>query len=270
MRRALPDQSCTSRELLEIPARALGGVERDVPNQVGEGVIDPARAFLYSALVPGATQWKMGQRRWIAYLVLEGMSWFAFGRARSSAFDRRGQYETLAWDVARTFEGGRLDGDFAYYEALEKFEESGVFDIDSSMAGVQPQTDPATFNGSTWTLAQQIFFGPGSNPMPGDPNYDAALAFYQAEGYDEPFEWAWTGRPADWERYRNLIEASDEDFRRASQFIGVVIANHLLSGVDGFISARLRSAAGDRSSARLRVARDDSTNGIGLVLQVLR
>ena len=163
-----------------------------------------------------------------------------------------------------------MDGDFAYYEAMEKFERSGMFDADPSASGIQPQTDPSTFNGETWALAMQIFFSPGSDPGPGDPQYADGLAFYLEEGYDERFEWAWTGQPEEWDGYRDLIESSDEDFRRASQFVGVIIANHLLSGADGFITARLRAAAGENSMARLRLTRDEHTRGVGFVLQVRR
>ena len=116
----------------------------------------------------------------------------------------------------------------------------------------------------------QIFFASGTDPMPGDQAYDDALAFYQAEGYEERFEWSWVGRPGEWEGYRDFIESSDEDFRRASQFVGVVIANHLLSVVDGFVTARVRAAAGDRSMARLRLSSDESAGRIEIVLQVRR
>jgi hypothetical protein len=201
-------------------------------------------------------------------MVLEGVSWVAFGSARSSALDSRDRYQALAWDEARTFMGARIDGDFAYYEAMENFERSGAFDVDPSAPGIQPQTDPATFNGRTWALAMQIFFAPGANPGPGDQAYADAMAFYNDEGYDERFEWAWTDRPVEWEGYRDLIGSSDDDFRRASQFVGVVIGNHLLSGVDGFITARLRGVGGNGSEARLRLTRDARNEGIGLVLQV--
>ena len=73
--------------------------------QSDEDDLGPARAFLYSALIPGASQWKMGQKRWMAYLVLEGASWVAFGRSRSSAHRLRDDYQTLAWDEARTYTG---------------------------------------------------------------------------------------------------------------------------------------------------------------------
>ena len=267
---SLPIRSCASHDsggILKDPA-ALRGEHASV--QSDGALLGPGRAFLYSALLPGASQWKMGQRRWIAYLILEGASWVAFGQARTSALNLRDRYQTLAWDIARTFTGPRIDGDFAYYEALEKFESSGAFDLDPSASGVQPQTDASTFNGRTWALAMEIFFAPGTNPMPGDPAYDDALAFYQAKGYDERFEWTWVDRPGEREDYRDLIESSDKDFRRASQFVGVVIANHLLSGVDGFITARVRAAAGERSTARLRLSRHQSAGGVQLVLQVRR
>jgi len=270
LRRPLPVQGCAASEPTPVLTGEAGDADPAPAIQVGDAVLGPARAFLYSVLVPGATQWEMGQRRWIAYLALEGAAWFAFSRARSSGFDMRDRYETLAWDVARTFGGDRIDGDFPYYEDLTHFEASGAFDVDSATPGVQPQTDPATFNGKTWTLAMQIFFGPETGPLPGDPVFDDALAYYEAEGYDERFEWDWTGRDADWDEYQTVIESSDEDFRRASQIMGVVIANHLLSGVDGFISARIQGATGDRSNARIRVARDESRKSFGLVFQVLR
>ena len=212
----------------------------------------------------------MGQRRWMAYVILEGVSWVTYGRTRSSALNLKDGYQTLAWDQARTYEGDRVDGEFAYYEAMEKFERSGAFDLDPSGPGLQPQTDPSTFNGKTWALAMQIFFAPGATPGPGDPEYADALSFYRNEGYDERFEWTWAGQPEEWEGYRDLIESSDEDFRRASQYAGVIIANHLLSGVDGFVTARIRAAAGEHSVARLRLARDERTRGIELVLQVRR
>jgi hypothetical protein len=267
---SLPIRSSTVRDLGGDLTHQTAPPLEGTGVQSGDAALAPARAFLYSALLPGASQWKMGQRRWMAYLILEGASWVAFGRAQSSALDLRDRYRTVAWDEARTFAGARVDGEFAYYEAMKTFERSGAFDLDSSVPGVQPQTDPSTFNGRTWALAMQIFFGTGSVPGPGDQEYADALRFYQDEGYDERFAWTWTDLPAEWEGYRGLIESSDDDFRRASQFAGVVTANHLLSGVDGFITARLRGATGDKSVAQLRLARDERTRGIGLVLQVRR
>ena len=233
-----------------------------------EPALSPGQAFLYSALVPGLGQRKLGKGRWVAYLAVEGATWIGFGHARWSATDRRGQYQDLAWNVGRQFNGSRVDGDFRYYEAMEKFETSGAFDTDPAAPGVQPQMDPSSFNGRAWSLATEIHFPTGANPLPGDPEYEAALADYQARAYDERFEWSWTGQSAAWTDYMDLIGSSDGYFRRASQFLGVVIANHVLSGVDAFVTARIQGSGQNQTEVQIRLVPPVHTKWPGLVIQV--
>lgn len=228
--------------------------------------LSPGRAFLYSALVPGFGQKKQGKGRWLAYVAVEGASWIAFGHSRWSAHDRRYQYRDLAWEAGRTFAGPRVDGDFPYYESMEKFEISGAFDTDPAALGVQPQMDPSTFNGQEWLLATQIHFPGGTNPLPGDPEYEAALTDYQARAYNEPFEWSWAGQPTAWTEYKDLIESSDGYFRRASQYLGVVVANHLLSGIDAFVSSRMPGLG--RANARIRLMPREDPGGLGLFIEL--
>ena len=206
--------------------------------------------------------------RWLAYLAVEGVAWIAFGRAQRSATDERGQYQDLAWDVARSFNGPRVDGDFRYYETMEKFLASGAFDTDSAAPGIQPEMDPSTFNGRVWSLSTEIYFPAGANPGPGDPEYEAALVDYQTRAYAERFEWSWAGQSASWTDYMDLIDSSDGSFRRASQFLGVVVANHLLSGVDAFVTARIQGSGRNQAEAQIRLVPRDDRKGLGLVLQV--
>ena len=241
----------------------VGHQDTDAPS-----ALSPGRAFLYSALLPGLGQRKLGKGRWLAYLAVEGAVWIGYGNARWSATDERDQYQDLAWDVARTFNGVRIDGDFPYYETMEKFLTSGAFDTDPVALGIQPQMDPSTFNGRTWSLATEIHFPPGSNPLPGDPAYEAALADYRVRAYDERFEWTWAGQSVAWTDYMDLIESSDGSFRRASQFLGVIIANHLLSAVDAFVTARVQGSGGNQTEVRIRFVSPVDRNGLGLVLQV--
>jgi len=231
-------------------------------------VLSPGRAFLYSALLPGLGQRKLGKGRWLAYVAVEGAAWIAWGNARWSATNTRGEYQDLAWDVARSFNGPRIDGDFSYYETMENFQTSGVFDTDPGAPGIQPEMDLSTFNGQAWSLATEIHFPPGSNPLPGDPEYDAALADYQSRAYDERFEWSWAGQSAALTEYMDLIDSSDGSFRRASQFLGVVIANHLLSGVDAFVTSRIQRSGRTQTEVQIRVVSPVDRKGFGLVLQV--
>ncbi|MCH7563455.1 MAG: hypothetical protein IH968_06475 [Gemmatimonadetes bacterium] len=214
----------------------------DVPSEPDVRRPGVAKAFLYSLVIPGAGQQSLGQKRAVAYIALEAFAWIEFTRARSAGGNLRNQYRTLGWEVARTFGGPRVDGDFAYYEALTNFVRSGAFDVDPNMPGLQPESDPSTFNGDIWALATDIFFAPGTTPGPGDPRFERALDFYRERGYGEQFLWDWTGDGAAQARYKDLIQDSDSRFHRSSVMAGVLLANHLVSAIDGFLSARVRAA----------------------------
>ena len=253
--RALPAQT---------PCPLLAGLQ----DAVELPAVSPGRAFLYSALLPGLGQRKLGKGRWLAYLAVEGAAWIAFGQARRSATDERGQYQDLAWEVARSFDGPRVDGDFPYYETMEKFLAFGAFDTDPAAPGIQPEIDPSTFNGQAWSLATEIHFPPGATPGPGDPEYEAALVDYRARAYDEQFEWSWGGQSAARTNYMDLIDSSDGSFRRSSQFLGVVIANHLLSGIDAFVTSRIQGSGRNQVEAQIRLVPLDDRKGLAFVLQV--
>lgn len=210
------------------------------------------KAFLYSLVMPGAGQKSLGQKRALAYIALEAFAWVEFTRARSDGGNLRNRYRTLGWDVARTFGGPRVDGDFAYYEALTKFTRSGAFDVDPNTPGLQPESDPSTFNGNLWSLATDIFFVPGTMPGPGDPRFERALDFYRERGYGEQFLWDWTGNEAAQARYKNLIRDSDSRFHRSSVMAGVLLANHLVSAIDGLLSARVRAATNGTLDTHIR------------------
>ena len=66
------------------------------------------------------------------------------------------------------------------------------------------------------------------------------------------FLWDWTGREENLELYRDLIDESDEALRTATVVFGAVVANHLFSAVDAFVSSRLGRAAPVAASAEWR------------------
>jgi hypothetical protein len=139
--------------------------------------------------------------------------------------------------------GHRVDGDFEYYEAMTKHRSSGAYDLDPSVTGVQPETDPETFNGSIWALANEIFFPEDGSPPMGETSdlYIRALNYYLSRAYAPHFAWNWGENDLHQLEFRDLIRSSDENLRRSTTMIGVILANHLLSSVDAFISARLRA-----------------------------
>jgi len=212
----------------------------------------------FSLLLPGAGQHMLGQnRKWI-YAGLEVLAWVVFLERRSAGADYRDQYEDYAWEEGRIQNGPRVDGDFDYYETLSKWVQSGAYDEDAMQAGLQPETDPATYNGSIWALAQQIYI-PGGGPVPEtDPAYQSALAYYAGRAYATEFLWDWSGAPGGQEQLGGLIEASDDRFRQATTALGVVIGNHLISAADAYLSSR-----GRRIPARMSLAPSPHGSGGG-------
>ena len=196
------------------------------------------RATFLSAVLPGAGQHVLGQRRKWLYLALEATGWVFYVDRRSSGSDLAGAYRDFAWSEARIQNGPRVDGDFDYYERLSKWGRSGAYDADPGSAGIQPETDPSTWNGSVWGLAERLFLPDGPSTPPTDPQYQRALEYYADRGYDDTFLWDWAGTGSAQEEYTDLISASDDRYRQATNILGGIIANHVVSAVDAFLSAR--------------------------------
>lgn len=198
-----------------------------------------ARAVVSSAIIPGAGQWMRGQRRWIAYLALEATAvLFTLERRRAGA-NFRDSYRDLAWDVARNGAAvGRIDLDFEYYERIANFSSSGSFDADGVSPGIQPESDPSTYNGQVWEIARGLFLRGVADPAPTDAGYDRALEYYAERSYDDRFLWDWGDESRARTEYRGLISDSDEAFRTGTVLLGVAVANHLVSAIDAFLSTR--------------------------------
>lgn len=226
--------SDTARRLLQAPLSAQ-------LEQEGESGSALAPAAL-SLVLPGAGQHVLGQNRKWVYAALEVVGWAVFLERRAAGADYRDRYRDYAWNSGRIRTGPRVDGSFEYYETLTQWTASGEYDADPVAAGVQPEPDPATYNGSIWERAQQIFI-PGGGPVPEtDPAYEDAVAYYDERAYHTAFLWDWSGVPDGRSRLAELIEASDDRFRQATTAVGAVLANHLVSAIDAYLSARGRTA----------------------------
>ncbi|MGD2120778.1 MAG: hypothetical protein PVJ76_03495 [Gemmatimonadota bacterium] len=202
----------------------------------------PGRAFLLSAAVPGAGQWYLGQGRWPAYLAVELWAWLQFLDWRREGHDLQDRYRDLAWLVARRVSTGpRTEAGWDYYEALTKFRSSGAFDSDPLVAGVQPEENPSTFNGSIWALARDIYLpeDPQTPVEEGSEPYQRAFSYYLSRAYPQEFAWDWGSNRLLQEEYASIIREADDALRSSTSMIGVILANHLLSAVDALVSGRL-------------------------------
>jgi hypothetical protein len=206
-------------------------------------IAEPRRVapVLLSLAVPGVGQRVMGQRRGWVYLSLEVVGWAFWLDRRMAGADYRDRYRDLAWEVARIPSGPRADGAFPYYETLSDWPRSGDYDSDASTSGLQPEGDPTTYNGAIWARAVDLFLPGGAVVSESDPAYQSALAYYGDRAYGTEFLWDWTGEDGARSEFGDLIVESDDRFRQATNVVGAVIANHLVSAVDAYLSARGRS-----------------------------
>lgn len=193
-----------------------------------------------SLAVPGTGQLLGGQPRGVVFLATE--IWLV---ARAVALGRdsrreRDHYRSLAYEVARRrFGYERRDGPFSYFEEMGKYVESGAYDEDPG-PGFVPQSDATTYNGSIWRLARETYFeNPDSMPAVTSAPYLAAVAFYQRRAIAEPYRWSWRDARLEQDVYRTSIRASDQAYQAATNYLGALLLNHLVSAVDALVSVRL-------------------------------
>jgi hypothetical protein len=190
-----------------------------------------------SLVLPGMGQLILGQRRWTAYAGVELAGWLVHLDRLRRGRRLRTTYRDLAWIAARGMTQPREEGGWEYYESLGSWQRSGAFDTDDLQSGVQPELNPDSYNGSIWELARDLYLPEGAGPT--HPAYARALDYYRERAIQPDFLWDWTGREENLELYRDLIDESDEALRTATVVFGAVVANHLLSAVDAFVSSRL-------------------------------
>jgi hypothetical protein len=225
--RLVEGQRATNTSFAAFAPQSAGGVD--------------LRPTSLSLVLPGAGQHLLGQDRKWAYLALEIAGWAFFVERRRAGSDYRDRYRDFAWENGRVQGSLRIDGDFDYYERLAHWTRSGAFDRDAASAGIQPELDDATFNGSVWSLATRIYLGGATNVPESDPAYQSALAYYSAEAYATELLWDWTAAAGAQSDYADLLDTSDGRFRQATAVLGIIIANHILSAADAYISSRGRS-----------------------------
>lgn len=209
-----------------------------------------ARPSLYirplaSLLVPGSGQLMAHQDRAAVYIAAEVYLLSRFLQLDREASREATRFQTLAFNVARRpYMPERTDTVFEYYEQMERFPESGVYDADPGPA-FEPEKDASTYNGSVWLLARRTFWtDPNVDPPPMSQAYINALNFYWNNAVTPGFQWNWQNHSLEHEEYRQSIRRSDNTYRKAQDQVGLLLANHVLSAVDALISARLAAAAG--------------------------
>lgn len=243
---------------IAVPLRGVSAATRSQHTPaVGSGVmahsgvradtIAPWWAPAASGLVPGAGQFMLRQQRSVAYLAIEAFLVIQYLGARREANDERDRYRLLAADIARApFGGARPTGKWEYYEAMEKYLESGRYDITPGGA-LDPETDTATYNGARWRLARETYwFNPDSAPARSSAAYQSALGAYQEKAARDEYRWSWRDAQLEQDIFVQTIAGANRSKQRATTLLNIVALNHLVSLVDSYISVRVRRYGGVR------------------------
>jgi hypothetical protein len=176
---------------------------------------------------------------------MEAWAVLEFANQRTEARRQQTRYRALARDVARTLYGPTYPvGTWAYYESMEHYLESGVFDRVPG-GDVDPEIDESTYNGTMWLLARTTYWtDPSLAPSTQSAEYRHALNFYLDRAVRPDFRWSWRNAQLEQDLYVHTIRRANTAFRGARAALGAVLANHLLSAVDAFISLRIEGLDG--------------------------
>ena len=214
---------------------------------------------LASLLLPGTGQALSRQDRAAVYGAVEIYVLSRYIQLEHDANVNAELYHQLAFAVAqRGFASVRRDTIFEYYETMEKFTASGRFNTGAG-PGLNPETDPTTYNGSVWLLARRTYWAdPNVPPPPNSPQYQAALSFYVQHAVGPAYQWTWQSASLQQQAFRDLIRTSDNGYRNAQGALGLLLANHVVSALDALISNRLTTATHRSTSLHTVIGPDFS------------
>jgi hypothetical protein len=183
----------------------------------------------------------MRQKRSAVYLALEAAGIGFYVSQNRDGNRQRDRYREISRTVARAaFSPDGPQGDWDYYERMEKYIASGAYDAVPG-GDLDPETNSESYNGAMWLLARQTYWrDPNIPPAQSSEEYRQAINFYSKRAVPAAQQWSWVGAQEDFKQYRSAIAASNSAFRNAEQTASLVIANHFLSAVDAYVSVRMR------------------------------
>lgn len=204
----------------------------------------PARlrkyAPLASAIVPGSGQALLGNDRFVGYLAVEALAWWMYAKDISERSAREAQFKEIAREVARAHYSTTLpDGPWSYYEWMRDFKESGVYSQTTS-GPVVPETDVSTYNGQRWATLQSIYATDAE-----------ALVQYQRDAIKPEYRWSWVNHGFERDIYTRYTDKRNDANRAAVRDLLLVAANHFLSMLDAFTTARLQVDTGPEGQTRV-------------------
>jgi hypothetical protein len=179
--------------------------------------LSPSKAVLWSLLLPGLGDWKMGHRdRATVFFGIEGIIWASFVSFEIQGRDLEDQYQSLAVLFAGVTTTDHSDD---FYATIRDYDNSDEYEADIKNDGRVELLN---------SLGEDALDQIGSGYL--DQYFtDNRVADY------EPWLWASTDRRLQYSEYRS---ASKTAYRRADYMIAAAAANRVVSAIFAYAAAR--------------------------------
>lgn len=197
-------------------------------------------APLISAVIPGGGQLALGNGRFVAYVVVEAISWWNYRKNRHELSQETEAFKQLANGVARAaYSSKPADREWAYYEQMRDYKESGAYSKTDN-GPLVPETDITTYNGYKWQLA-----------LRNHGTLAEALADYEQVAIKPGFQWSWANHQLEYDIFIRTTQLRNDANQRASNYLLAIGANHILSMIDAFATIRLQVQPGPNGGTRI-------------------
>jgi len=209
--------------------------------------ISSGRAVLYSLLLPGLGDYKLGNNgRATAFFVAEGAIWISYATFQVQGGQREDEYESLAVQFAGVSSTGHSD---EFYAILRDYDNSDQYAADVKTDG-------------RFELA-------GNGNTLENINADALDAYFlenRVEDY-EPWRWSSLDRRL---QYSEVRSSSKTSYRRADYMIAAAAANRVISAVFAYAGARSASKAYQQQTGYDLRLRPSPAGGMDVTLSLAR
>jgi hypothetical protein len=177
--------------------------------------ISPARAVLYSLLLPGLGDYQLGNRgRATAFFAAEGVIWISYAVFEVQGGQREDEYQDLAVRFAGVTRTGHSD---EFYATLREYDDSGQYEADVKYDGRIELSQDGAYPDRIGAAALDRYF------------VENRLADY------EPWQWSSVDRRL---QYSEVRSSSKTSYRRADYMLAAAAANRVVSAIVAFAAAR--------------------------------
>lgn len=199
------------RDAAAVPAPAAAGStwQYDAGTVEGSEPLSPGKAVLYSLLLPGLGDYKLGNRgRAAVFFAVEGAIWVSYGVFQSQGGAREDEYEDLAVQFAGVTRTGHSD---EFYATIRDYDNSDIYEAD-----VKDEGRFELLRVLTAAELEQYFIE------------------NRVEDY-EPWRWSSLERRL---QYSEVRSSSKTSYRRADYMLAAAATNRVVSAIFAYASAR--------------------------------